>query len=221
MLEGIIIAAVIIPLLIGLPALALLLYYNMYKSHFKILGVSFRCDPEEMKVLIDQATIFKYLNIYAVGMAEAFGTTKDVILTHYTDLTCLFQKGFLSNDIRERFGLADGNQDGKADLITGLTYGKKSIVVAVLFPEHIKGTKAHNMIDANGKVIIVRTALMYEVHNSVMEGLKGYATTLAEGFVKPTDERIQRLLGVDQEGLQALLLARAKYDNTFRKLRFD
>lgn len=150
-----------------------------------------------------------YVARYSIIMPQAYEAigikvTKDQILDHADKVKCTIQVGALT-DNSARHG--DINNDGKPDIITGLTYDEETIQVGLL----------PNMFGEDGKFNIERTAFPYEFHNAMIMAFAGYNVSLGESFVPPNDPRLLPWLG--GQSLQNLKTKRAVLDAAYEQIR--
>lgn len=162
----------------------------------KIYGIRFRFLPLENRLFrpkwsqkIDRYLIHDFIEAYAAVMPQAYAlidkhVTSNQIQTHAKFITVIFQRGYLASGIREKTGLNDLNNDGKRDLITGLTYSPILCEVA-----------ATDDSVASGWLDLKRTALFYELHNAFIQKFAGYEISAGEAFVPPDDNRLLPFLG--------------------------
>jgi len=216
---GLIVLLVTLLAFIMFPAYLAIGYKLQFPYHFKVKGMKVHCDPEHLEDIISKEHIAKSITTYAKGMQEVFGVSEEEILNRISKVRCVFKKGFLDNFLRKMHGQADSNEDGKVDKILGLTTSPYQIIVGIVTNHAKPDGKIFTMTSDTGGLILHKTAFLYELHNAVIQQLKGYPVSVAESFVKPTNVALQNLLRTDEEGLRALLAERKIYDTALNKVK--
>lgn len=208
----IIILAIAVLGFILVPLFIILYFRKSNAADFTVSGMSFKCQPSTMIPKIHRTTIANYLDVYALGMADAFGVSPSAIKTHFERVCCYFQKGYLPDTSRVQAGL-----DDVGTKILGLTANEAKMTIAVLFEDD---DRLHSMIDADGMINIKHTAFLYELHNTAIFKFKSYEVGLMESFVNPNDTIIQKILKTDLAGATALKTQRQALDKVFYSLVF-
>lgn len=210
-------AILVFSLLVFIPlGLILGMRKNHIFPHERVGKTRIMFNPKSLKDHgFDPVAMVAFFEFYKKAMPEAFAiigvkTSSEEIQKHLDKLGITFTLGYLKSHVRAALGMNDLNNDGKENLITGLTHSPSTVEVAIV---------PATMLDDNQKVLLKKTAFCYEVHNSVVWALAGYSVAMGEAFVSDDDQKV--IPWLEGKSLKDMKKKRQVLDAAYKQVKLN